>query len=74
MAEDEDNMCYMLSKLEEVYQKWGRTINIQETEYVFAVNLNKGFLLAGWIVRGFDSHKYLRVIFTKYESSNGIYK
>lgn len=44
IAEEENDICHMLRKLDEEYQKWGLKINTNETEYIVAKNTCKNIL------------------------------
>jgi hypothetical protein len=35
LAQDHDGMEYMARKLKEEYEKWGLTINLEKTKYVY---------------------------------------
>lgn len=42
IVEVEDDICYMLQKLGEQYDKWGIAVNIQKTEYIVSENVCRG--------------------------------
>lgn len=62
LAEDEDDVYYMLRKLDEEYDKWGLTINTDKTEYIVAGNVQRNLQLPKGVVRGVNSYKYLGTI------------
>ena len=51
IAEDEDDLCYMLRKLDEECQKWSLTINTNKTEYTVIGNTWKDILLEQRVVK-----------------------
>ena len=41
LAQDHDDMEYMARKLKEEYEKWGHTINLEKTKYVYMYGRSK---------------------------------
>ena len=64
LAEDDDDICYMLRKLDEEYEKWGLTINTDKTEYVVAGGERRDLHISKGVVKGVDSYKYLGIKIT----------
>lgn len=59
-AEDEDDVCYMIRKLNEEYRKWGLQINFKKTEYMVVGGVGRDLMMEdGSIVKCCHSYKYL---------------
>lgn len=69
MAEDEDDVYYMIRKLDEEYRKWGLTINVSKTEYMVINGTSSHLALDGGVIEAVDTYKYLGVTFAKKSST-----
>lgn len=71
VAEDEDDLGYMIRKLQEEYEKAGLTMNMSKCEYLL-VGSNKcdNLPLESGIIKGVDQCKYLGVVLNKQANSN----
>lgn len=68
-AEDEDDICYMVRKLDDAYHDWGLTINTEKTEYLVAGANDRDLVLDRGTIGSTNSYKYLGVNITKDGSS-----
>jgi hypothetical protein len=64
LAEDQDDIHYMLRKIDEEYTKWGLSINPSKTEYVVVGGEGKHLELGSKQIQNTDSYKYLGVNIT----------
>ena len=65
VAADEEDLSYMVRKLEEEYATWGLKINYGKTEYLVIGGLQEDLQLEGESIRCVEQCKYLGSIFTK---------
>lgn len=68
-AEDEDDIFYMIRKLDDAYHDWGLTINMEKTEYLVAGANDHDLELDRGTIGSTNSYKYLGVNITKDGSS-----
>ena len=65
LAEDEDDLKYMLRKLIEEYGKWGLEVNTGKTQYL-AIGVEGADLdIDGRIIKNVPEYNYLGVLITK---------
>ena len=69
-AEDEDDIGYMVRKLDEEYEAWGLKINMEKTEYlIVGSNDRNNLILDQAEIKNVNSFKYLGVTVTESGSS-----
>lgn len=64
IAEDEDDICYMVRKLNDAYHEWGLTMNMEKTEYLVTGAFDHDFIPYRWTIGSTNSYKYLGVNIT----------
>jgi hypothetical protein len=67
LAEDEEDVEYMLRKLIEEYDKWGLEVNTEKTQYLVVGRNGRDLNVNGKIIKNVEEYKYLGVTIT----SNG---
>ena len=71
IAEDQDDLSYMVKKLDKYYQQAGLTINMEKSEYIVVGNeAIENLQLDGKHIVGVSQCKYLGAIFNKNGNSN----
>ena len=71
ITEDQDDLSYMLRKLQEEYNKWGLTINMQKTKYMVVETDEAHDLdIGNALVKGCNTFKYLEVNLASNGKSN----
>lgn len=71
IAEDEDDLSYMVRKLQEAYHQAGLTINMNKSEYLVIGNSEcKNLPLETETIQGVEKCKYLGIILNKNGSSS----
>ena len=59
VAQDEEDITYMLRKLKEEYDKWGLSINFKKTEYMCVGGTAKNLHIEQEIIKTCTEYKYL---------------
>lgn len=59
VAQDEEDMIYMLRKLKEEYDKWGLLINFKKTEYMCVGRLAQNLHIGHETIKACTEYKYL---------------
>ena len=65
IAEDEEDLEYMLRKLIEEYEEWGLEVNSEKTQYLAIGREGRDLNKNGKKIRNVDEYKYLGVTITK---------
>lgn len=70
IAEDEDELAYMVRKLKEEYELAGLTLNMSKCEYLIVCNAEvKNLKLDNEIIKRVEKCKYLGAILDKHKNS-----
>lgn len=61
VAEDQQDMQYMLAKLTEEYNKWGLQLNMEKTQYMVIGGRSENIELESGTIKNTDTYDYLGV-------------